>query len=98
MPHLDFKIGNDGDDIGIAATFAVAVHTALYMRCAFFHCGEGIGNCHVGIVVRMDADHTAEALTNIRDNFAQTMGQRSAIGVAQADHVGTGKLGSFQSS
>src|SRR5262249_38409764 len=68
VTHLQFEVGDDGDEIGIAASLTVAVDGALYVRSARFDSSEGVSHSDIGIIVRMDSDGSAEALHDLRDD------------------------------
>ena len=44
----------------------------------------------------VDADHAVEALAHLGDDLRQPPGERAAVGVAQAEHVGAGLLRGFE--
>ena len=46
--------------------------------------------------MRVDAQNAVEALAHVGADFGQLAGQRAAVGVAQAEHVGAGFLGGFE--
>ncbi len=96
VPQLQFQIGDDRHDVGVAAALAIAVDAALHVRAAGFHRGDGIGHCDVAIVVRVDADHAVEPLAHFRDHLDDAVRQIAAVGVAQAQHIGAGFLGGFE--
>ena len=96
VAELQFQIGDDRDQIGVAAALAIAVHAALHVRAAGFDGGDGIGHRHIAIVVGMDADDAVEALADFRDDFHDAMRQVAAVGVAQAQHIGARLFGGFQ--
>ena len=69
VAQLQFQVGDDGGQVGVAAALAVAVHAALHVRGAGFHGGDGVGHGHVGIVMRVDADDAVEALAHFGDDL-----------------------------
>ena len=96
VAQLQFQVGDDGAEIGVAAALAIAVHAALHVREPCFHRGQRIGHGHIGIVMRVDAEHAVEALAHLGADLRQPAGQRAAIGVAEAEHVGAGVLRGFE--
>ena len=71
VAELQFQVGDDGGQIGVAAALAVAVHAALHVGGAGFDGGQGVGHGEVGIVVGVDADDAVEALAHFGDDFDQ---------------------------
>ena len=55
-----------------------------------FDGGEGVGHRDIGIVMRVDADDAVEALAHVGDDLDQAAGERAAVGIAEAEHVGAG--------
>ena len=66
VAELQLQIGDDRNQIGVAAALAVAVHAALHVRAAGFDGGDRVGHRDVGVVVRVDAEHAVEALADFR--------------------------------
>ena len=99
VPELQFQIGDDRRQIGVAAALAVAVHAALHVRAPCLHRGERIRHRHVGIVMRVDADARRRSASARRRTISdQPAGQRAAVGVAEAEHVGAGALARLPAS
>ena len=97
VPHLQFQVGDDRAQVGVAAALAVAVHAALHVRGALFDGGERVGHRQVGIVMRVDADDAVEPLAALRRRSPRSPPvMRAAVGVAQAKHVGARVLRGFQ--
>ena len=69
MAQLEFQVGDDASQIGVAAALAVAVHAALHVRGAGFHRGQGVGDRQSLIVVGVDADDAVEAAGALRRRF-----------------------------
>ena len=90
--HLDFQVGDDGDEVGVAAALAVAVHSALHLGCAGAHGGEGAGDRHVNIVVRVDAQRRIAAAANLMHRGRYVVRQHAPVGVAQHDALRTRHL------
>jgi hypothetical protein len=52
---LEFEIGDNGEQFGIAGALAVTVDGALDVHDAGVYCGQGVGDGTSGIVVGVDA-------------------------------------------
>ena len=96
MAKLQLQVGDDGCEIGVAATLAVAVHAALHVRKALLDGRQGVRHGHVGIVVRVNTEHAVETLAYFGRDLLQPSGDGPAVGVAQAQHVRAGLLGGFE--
>ena len=70
VAHLQFEIGDDRGQIGVAAALAVAVDAALDVRETLLDGGQRVGDAEIGIVMRMDAEHAVEALANVGADLA----------------------------
>ena len=57
IAHLQFKIGDDAAQIGVAAALAVAVDRPLHMSRARLNRRQGVGNRQFAIVMGVNADH-----------------------------------------
>ena len=55
-PHLELEVGNDADQVGVAAALAVAVDGALHLRAAVAHCLQRVGDAGFAVVVRVNAE------------------------------------------
>ena len=55
VTELQFQIGQNRAEIGVAAAFAIAVHTTLYMRDARFDRDQSVGYGHLRVIVSMNA-------------------------------------------
>lgn len=92
--HLQHQIGNDADQIGVAAALAQAVQRALDLTGAGAHGGQTIGHGVLGVVVAMDAQVIAgNDGGDGADDRLDLMGQRSAVGVAQHHPARPGLIG-----
>ena len=89
-PHLELQAGNDGGEVAVAGTFTVAVHRPLDMDRSSTNGGKRIGRPHAAIVVGVDADLAGEAVVHRGRDRGDLVGHRSAVGVAEHQHVGTG--------
>ena len=97
VAELEFEIGDDGAEIGVAAALAIAVDAALDVRAARLDRGDGVGDGDVGIVMGMDADDAVEASGGLRRRLRRGGAVRcAAVGVAEAEDVGAGFLGGFE--
>ena len=97
VAELQFQVGDDAGKVGVAAALAVAVHAALHVGGAGLDRGQGIGRRRRSpVVVGVDADDAIEAAPHLADDLDQAAGQRAAVGIAQAEHVGAGVAGGFQ--
>ena len=63
---------------------------------AGLHRSHGVGHGHIGIVVRVDAQHAVEAPPHLGHDLDQPGRDGSAVGVAQAEHVGARRVGGLQ--
>ena len=96
VAELEFEVGDDAGQVGVAAALAIAVHAALYVGGAGFDGGQGVGDGEIAIVVGVDADDAIEAAADFGDDFDETRGDRAAVGVAEAEDIGAGLMGGFQ--
>jgi hypothetical protein len=56
QPALKLQIGNNRAEIGIAASFAIAVYGALHLYRTSFNSHQGIGGSHTTVIMTMDAN------------------------------------------
>ena len=96
MAKLQLQIRKHRTQVGVAAAFAVPVHTALHVGAPGFHGRDGIRHRDIGIVVGVDADDPVEALAHLGHDLHQPMGERAAVGIAQHQNVRARALGGFQ--
>ena len=61
VPHLELEVGDDRDEVGVAAALAVAVHRALDHRRPGAHARERVGDADARVVVAVDADRAGRA-------------------------------------
>src|SRR5207302_1724124 len=57
---LQRQVGDDADQIDVAAALADAVDRALHLRRPLGHGGEGVGDGDITVVVAVDADFDTE--------------------------------------
>ena len=60
VTHFELQVGDNRNQIAVAATFAKAVDDALHLRRAGLHGGQRIGDAQFAIVVGVNADRNAE--------------------------------------
>ena len=83
ITHLQFQVGQDGAQVGVAAALAIAVKRSLHLHRAPLHGHEGIGHAHASIVVRVDAKGQRNPLGNLFDDLAHLASQGTAISIAE---------------
>jgi hypothetical protein len=54
--HLHLQVGDDRNQVAVAAALAKAVDGALHLRSAILHRNERVRHTHFAVVVRVDAD------------------------------------------
>ena len=96
VPHLEFEVGDDRAEVGVAGPFPVAVHAALDMGSALLDGSERVGDGEVGVVVSVDADDAAEPADHLARERGDFRGDGAAIGVAQAENIRAGVLRGFE--
>ena len=74
VAELEFEVGDDAGEVGVAAALAVAVHAALHVRGAGFDRGEVLADGEIAIVVGVDADDAIEAAADFGDDFDEARG------------------------
>jgi len=90
VSQFDFKVGDDGGQVGVPAALAIAVQAALHVRGAYLDRGDGVGHRHVRIVVRVDARRRHRIACAQRPRSPQPPRDHAAVGIAQAQHVRAG--------
>ena len=96
--ELEGEVGNDGDQIGISATFADAVDRPLHLGGAGVDGRERIGDGDIAVVVAMDPDGDVEiglleSGAGFADKPGHLVGERAAVGVTEDDPGGPGTGG-----
>ena len=68
---LQFDVGDDGGQVGVAAALADAVDGALDVVAAFLDGSEGVGDGEAGVVVDVDAEGRGDAGAHGADDLAE---------------------------
>src|SRR5947209_299270 len=68
------------------------------MRDSRLHSHQSIGDGQFRVIVAVNTKYSVKTRPNLTDNLYQALGERTAIGVTQAKHVGPGAFRCFQSS
>ena len=90
------QIGDEGDEVHVAAAFADAVDGPLGMAGSGADGGEGVGDGHARVVVGVDADAGAGFFLDLGGGFGDEFGHGSAVGVAQHQDRRAGIFGGDQ--
>ena len=85
---LDLQVGDDGHEIGVARSLAIAVDGPLDVRRARVDRRHRVGDRAPGVVVAVDADPRRGCREHIGHDIGNLGGQHPAVGVAQRDHLG----------
>ena len=94
---LEQERGNQGDKVGVAATFAEAVERALDLAHTGAHRSKTVGDGVLGIVLGVNAELVAGDMGHdLADDALDLVGQRAAVGIAQHDPACAGIGGSAQ--
>ena len=94
--ELGLEIGHDGEEVGIAGAFAVAVGSALHVGDACLHSRDRVGDGAAGVVLAVDAQTHAGALLDLLDDLVHPVGQHPAVGVAHHADVSTSLEGHLE--
>jgi len=81
---LELQVRDDGEQVGVAGAFAVAVDGALDVHGAGVHRGDGVGDRAARVVVAVDAEVDADLTRGVHD-LTHPAGQHAAVGVAEHD-------------
>ena len=92
-PHLELHDGDHAGEVAIACALAVAVDHALNLGRSGLEGGDAIGHAQPAVIVGVDADGRAELALGKGGDARDFRRQASAVGVAQADDIGSGLLG-----
>ena len=95
--HLQFEVGNDRTEVGVAAALAVAVHGALDLHRALAHGLQGVGHGQFAVVVGVDAEAgLGQLFTDGFHDGGDLSGQAATVGVAEHQEFGAGFPGRAQ--
>ena len=87
--RLQFKVGDDRAQVGVARPLADAVDRALHLPGPGAHGRQRIGHGAVGIVVAVDPQRRAgQMLSHGGGDLIDLLRQAAAVGLAQRDHIG----------
>ena len=84
---LQRQVGDDRDQIGVAAALAEAVDRALHLHGARRDRGQRIGHGQFAIVVAMNADRHVQPGSGGAGQVGDLLRHAAAVGVAQDDHA-----------
>ena len=90
IAKLELKIGDDRNQVRVAATFAKAIDRPLHLRGAAAYRGDRIGDRYLGIIVAMNSDRTRHRRDRRLCGCLDFMRQTSPVGIAQRDEVDPG--------
>ncbi len=96
---LEFEVGQDADQVGVAAALAVAVDGALDVPGAVHHRGQRVGHRQLRVVVAVDAPHdlrpavAGQRLEGGPEDPRQLVGQDAAVRLAQDQRRGARAAG-----
>ena len=90
IAELELKVGNDRDQVGVAAALADSVDRALDLRRAAAHAGDRVGDRDLGVVVRMDSDRASHRLDRGLHTGLDFVRQAAAVGVAERNQIDPG--------
>ena len=95
--HLQREVDDDGHEIAVTDSLAVAVDRALHLGRTRAHRGQRVGDAAAGVIVQVDADGSAaEVVVDLRDDALDVERQRTAIGVAEHETVDAGHDRTFE--
>ena len=85
VPVFQGQIGDDANQIDVAAALADAVDRSLHLGSALGHGRQGVGHGHVAIIVTMDAEGGFQDASDLSHGCCNLVRQRSPVRVAQND-------------
>ena len=92
VAELQLQVGDDRDQVRVAAPLAVAVHRPLYVDRALLDRGQRAGDAAPRVVVAVDPDCRSaggrERRDDIRHRGGEPMRERAAVRVAAGNRVG----------
>ena len=77
--HLDLKRGHDRREVAVPHALTVAVDRALDLIGSGAHGGQSIGDTDAAVIVRVDADWTAEVGNDLACRLFNELRQRAAV-------------------
>ena len=96
LSHLQLQVGNDRNEVEVAAAFAEAVDGSLNLAHAHLNGGHGIRDRKLPIVVAVDSQRRFDHPIHVGERLPNIAGQSTAVGVAQNDPVGAAILSSLE--
>ena len=88
--HLEREIRHEHGVVAIAGALAIAVHRSLHVRRTGNHTCHCVCHGAAGVVLGVHADLDAvEVLDHLAHDLFDLMGQRTSVGVAQHQAIGT---------
>ena len=90
VAQLQLQVGDDRDEVRVAAALAIAVHRALHVRRARLDARERVGDAAARVVVAVDPDARAagrERGGHRAGRLGDLAGQRAAVRVAEDDRL-----------
>src|SRR4030042_5076600 len=91
--HLQVEMGNDRTEVGIPTSVAVAIDRPLNQSDSLFDRKDGVGHCHLRIIMDMDAERKINFLLYFFDDRLDLVGESSSIGITENDPIGLSVLG-----
>ena len=92
VAELELKVGDDRDQVGVAAALAEAVDRALDLHGAAAHGGDRVGDRDLAVVVRMDSDRASHRLDRGLHAGLDFVRQAAAVGVAKRNQIDSGRI------
>src|SRR5438105_2680031 len=82
QPELELEVGDNAENVGVAAHIAVAVRGALDVRGARLDARNAIRDRHLGAVVRVYPDVALHLLKGAAGDLGEAGGDRATVRVA----------------
>src|SRR6202008_605458 len=83
--QLQFEVRNDGTQVRIAATLAIAIDRSLHMTRTGTNRGKRVCNCELAIVVTVNAYRNAQLAFDFACNAFHVMRQTATVRIAEHD-------------
>ena len=97
VAQLELTVGDHRREIDIAAAFADAIDSALYLDTTAFDGGKGVGYRQATVIVHMDTQGgLGQAGAHRGHRSTHLSRQRTAVGIAENQTLGTGLESSRQ--